>query len=201
MMPKDKKTTKRIAIVVVAILACAGIGRAFYVNRWKVWPKRFAVVEPGWLYRGGQIDADLLEGLVDKYHIEAILALAWLRPNRPDEAAELALVRGRNLDFETIPMPGNGAADFDKLDEAADWIEAHHGHPIFVHCAAGVNRTGAAIVAYRVKHCGWALQEALAEARRFGMRDRRGELTEHLIRYYKEHLPLSIRLGQGSGTD
>ena len=49
--------------------------------------------------------------------------------------------------------------------------------------------------------CGRALQEALAEARRFGMRDRRGDLTEHLIRYYKERLPLSIRLGQGNDAD
>ena len=83
----------------------------------------------------------------------------------------------------------------------ADWLEAHRGHPLLVHCAAGVNWTGAAIVAYGVKHSGWPLLKALAEPRRFGMRDRRGELTEHLIRCYKEHLPPSIRLGQESDTD
>ncbi len=171
------------------------------MHRWRIWPKRFAVVEEGWLYRGGQVDRELFEGLVDKYGIEAILALTRLRPDEPDEAAELDLVNKRDLDLNTIPMPGNGVADFDKLDQAADWIEAHRGHPLFVHCAAGANRTGAVIVAYRVKHCGWALHEALEEARRFGMGDRRGELTDHLIRYYKEHLPLSIRLGQGSEAD
>ncbi len=46
---RDRRTTKRIAVVVVIVLACAGIGLALYANRWKIWPKRFAVVEPGWL--------------------------------------------------------------------------------------------------------------------------------------------------------
>ncbi|MFH1264127.1 MAG: hypothetical protein ABIK89_00255 [Planctomycetota bacterium] len=195
-MAKDKQTTKRIALVCIAVLACAGIGRALYANRWSVWPKRFAVVEPGWLYRGGQVDAGLIEGLVDEYNIEGILALTWLRPDSPDEAAELDLARRRDLELEIIPMPGDGIADFEKLDRAADWIDEHHGRPVFVHCATGVNLTDAAIVAYRVKHCGWPLQEALAEAKRYGLLDRRGKLTEHLIRYYKQHLPPGIRSGE-----
>ena len=196
---KKLNISKRVIITIAIVMACAGIGRVLYANRWKVWPKRFAVVEPGWLYRSGQVDAGLIEGLVDDYHIEGILALTWLRPGKPDEAAELRVIRAHNLEFGLIPMPGDGVADYDKLDQAADWIEARRGHPVIVHCAAGVNRTGAAIVAYRVKHCGWSLHEAIAEAKRCGLRDRSGKLTEHLIGYYKEHLPAAVRLGRTAG--
>jgi protein-tyrosine phosphatase len=199
-MTKNKKTTTRIVIVAIAVLTCAGLARSLYGNRWKVWPKRFAMVEQGWLYRGGQIDAGLIEELVDKYKIEGILALTRLRSHKPDEAAELALVRERNLDLGLVPMPGDGVAAFDRLDQAADWIAVHQGHPVLIHCTAGVNRTGAAIAAYRMKHCGWTPQKALAEARRFGMHDRDGELTTHLTKYYGEHLSQSARSAQADGA-
>jgi len=88
-------------------------------------------------------------------------------------------VRERGLDFKLIPMPGDGLADFDKLDQAADWIKDHEGRPVYVHCAAGVNRTGAAIAAYRVKHCGWTLQRALAEPKGLGLRNADNELKTH----------------------
>jgi len=74
-MTNRKKSTRRLIALLIAALLCAGAGRALYQNRWRVWPKRFAVVEPGWLYRGGQVDTGLIEGLIDKYRIEGILSL------------------------------------------------------------------------------------------------------------------------------
>ena len=41
--------------------------------------------------------------------------------------------------------------------------------PVLVHCADGRHRTGAVVVTYRVRYCGWTGANALAEARRLGM--------------------------------
>jgi protein-tyrosine phosphatase len=82
-----------------------------------------------------------------------------------------------------IPMPGDGRGSFEQLDQAADFIAAHQGRPIFVHCAGGENRSGAAIVAYRLKHCGWTIEQALAEAMRYGLSERHTELIAHLTAY------------------
>lgn len=37
-----------------------------------------------------------------------------------------------------------------------------------VHCQEGANRTGSAVIAYRIFECGWTKEQAIAEANRFG---------------------------------
>ena len=41
--------------------------------------------------------------------------------------------------------------------------------PVFVHCRRGADRTGTAIACYRIEHDHWTNQQALAEAKTFGM--------------------------------
>lgn len=182
-MSKGRKTLRRIVVVAAVSLAVVLLGGVSYSLRWEVWPKRFAQVEPGWLYRGGQVDARLIEDLADRYAFGGILSLTRLSADEPDEAAELALIEDRGLDFCMIPMPGNGVAAFEQLDQAADWIATHEGRPIYVHCAAGVKRTSAAIAAYRLKHCGWSLEQAAEEARRHGIRSRHRKWLDNLAAY------------------
>jgi len=61
--------------------------------------------------------------------------------------------------------------------------------PLLVHCAAGVKRTGAVCAAWRMKHCGWDVDRALAEARACGYVPRDNpELAEHLRRFYASRI-------------
>ena len=48
------------------------------------------------------------------------------------------------------------------MNDSSDW-------PVFVHCKRGADRTGTAIACYRVSHDHWSNQQALAEAKKFGM--------------------------------
>jgi tyrosine-protein phosphatase SIW14 len=48
------------------------------------------------------------------------------------------------------------------LNDSAQW-------PVFVHCRRGADRTGTAIACYRISHDHWSNQQALAEAKTFGM--------------------------------
>jgi hypothetical protein len=175
------KVATRIALVLIGL----AVGKALYSLRWEIWPTRFAVVEEGWLYRSGQIDARLIDGVIDRFGIEAILAAKWMDPEEPDVAAELAAVERNDLDYIEVRMPGNGAGSLEALDQAADWIASHSHHPLLVHCDAGRHRSNASIAAYRMKHCGWSLEEALSEARKFGLRDRHEELITRLTEYYE----------------
>ncbi|MGB9625171.1 MAG: protein-tyrosine phosphatase family protein, partial [Phycisphaerae bacterium] len=146
------------------------------------------VVEPGQLYRGGYTEPWPLKRLIEGYGVRHILCLMNFAPGDPRESRELKIASETGVTLKEIPMPGNGCADFASLDAAADYIADPAHRPLFVHCAAGVQRTGAAIAAYRMKHCGWTYDRAIAEAEHYGLsRHDNAELYEHL-RGYSESL-------------
>lgn len=55
----------------------------------------------------------------------------------------------------------------DTIDLVCDFIETalSAGGAVFVHCNAGISRSGALVVAFLILRCGMSLAEALAKAR------------------------------------
>ena len=173
---------QRIALAVVVVLTATTI--AAIVGRHHIWPKRFVEVEPGQLYRSGYIEPGPLRRVLAEHGIQTILCLAKYGPDTPEGQKERAVAAELNVDVRLIPMPGNGVAEFAALHEAADLIADPAQRPLLVHCAAGVQRTNAAYVAYRLKHCGWSYEDAIAEAEANWLdRDDNPELFEHLKQY------------------
>ena len=60
-----------------------------------------------------------------------------------------------------------------QTDEILDEIRRSQGlterSAVYVHCYAGVDRTGWIVAAYRVRYAGWRIDDAWAEAKREGM--------------------------------
>ena len=170
-----------VAIAVVIVGAGAGVK----YGRHYVLAKRFAVVVPGQLYRSGYLEPWPLQRMIRKYDLETVLTLTTNEPDMPHQQKEEAVLERDGVALIRIGMPGDGRADFDLLDRAAEVIADEPHRPLLVHCAAGVHRTGAAYAAWRMKYCGWNADRALAEAGEHGITLRRKpELCEHLRRYY-----------------
>lgn len=181
----EAKSGRRRALgwlLVAAVLA--GGGFAIKHTRHHVWPKRFAEVEPGRLYRAGYCEPGPLTDVIREYKIRTILTLLSNEPDSQDQQKEEAVAAKEGVRVVRIPMPGDGRGEFAQLDAAADVIADASKQPMLVHCYAGVNRTGAAYVAYRVRHCGWTIDRALAEAVANGYSQRdTPELAAHLRQY------------------
>jgi len=171
-----------IALVLAGVLAIK-YGRHYFV------PKRFAVVEPGKLYRSGYLEPGPLRRVIRKHKIKTILALLNNEPDTIEQQNEEAVARAENVTIIRIGMPGDGRGDFDSLDKAADVLADVANYPLLVHCAAGVHRTGATYAAYRIKHCGWSFEKALAEGGTYGypIAEKPG-LVAHLREYYESRI-------------
>ncbi len=168
-----------------------------------LYPKRFAEVEPGSLYRGGYPSARNVRNLSVDKRIRTIVSLTG-RVDDEDERAMLAAARDLRLRTLRFPMPGNGCVeDLGVLDKAADAIHNAANRPVFFHCAAGKQRSNAVLAAYRMKHCGWTLADVLTELEtRYDLLAEGKEkvLVEHLRRYAK-HLGLKTQPTSTPDTD
>lgn len=150
------------------------------------YPRRFAEVVPNEVYRGGFPSVDDIVHLKEDKSIRTIVNLTG-PTDRPEEREMLAKVESLGIHLLRFPMPGDGRGDFAMLEQAAVAIADQGNRPIFFHCAAGKQRSNAAWAAYRMKFCGWSVEEALAELERDYDLDRNAEraLCDHLRDYQR----------------
>ena len=162
-----------------------GVGWAY--GRHHLVPRRFHVVEPGIVYRGARQEYGPYRRIIEQHDIRTIITLLDDVSESHTEQVEariLADLPVRRLRFE---MPGDGLGDLGAIEAAAAAVANPELQPVFVHCSAGVNRTGAVIAAYRMLHCGWSFERAMEEMDRRGASFRKNpELYEHMVRFHQE---------------
>ena len=161
--------TQRRRRVLLALAVLAGAGTAVLWLWWPGAPKRFAVVEPGRLYRCGDITPRQLEHLARTHPLRTVLSL--LDPDVPESIAERAAAKRLGLHWVNVPLPGNGASTPAQRERIKAVLFDPNAAPILVHCAAGTNRTGLAVGMYRLHEQGWTVEQVLSEMRRFGFED------------------------------
>lgn len=175
----------RKALLVILLVAPPMVTAV--VTRMTAYPKRFAEVEPGAIYRGAKPTPDQIQRLREEKHVRTVLSLLDEKGTPADQARAKA-VHDAGMRLRNIAMPGDGLADFGALDRAADMMNQPGDRPIFFHCAAGKQRSNAVLAAYRLRHCGWTIDMALTELEEKYDLEREGkeqELVEHLTKYAK----------------
>ena len=124
---------------------------------------RFAQIRSG-LTRGGEPSEADLKYLHDKGYKTIVSFL--------DNQAESAYVVKSGMKYVNIPIHSNmfsAQAPTDaQVREFLSLVKDSTQYPMFIHCHAGKDRTGAMSAIYRMEVCGWTKDEALEEMRAFG---------------------------------
>ena len=172
-------------------LACQQVWRH---GRDYVFADRFAVVEPGKIYRGAWQQPWPMRRLIRTYRIKTILALAH-PSDHPLAARERALARELGVRWIHVPIAERRGFHgspilFDRLEEAAAVLGNPDNYPIYFHCHHGINRASMAQVAYRTKCCGWTFERAADEiVRNFGLtRSMSGPDYRRIQRFYAQRV-------------
>lgn len=140
------------------------------------------------LVRGGQPSREGLQKL-KAMGVTAIVNLR-LEDNSEEEA-----VRELGLAYKRIPLPDTVPPTREQLVEFLDFVRQHKGGKVYVHCAAGKNRTGAMVAAWRMEEHGMTPAAALEEALRLGLHPHlmAADRIEDFIRRYRPISPRKTR--------
>jgi protein tyrosine/serine phosphatase len=117
------------------------------------------------LYRGGQP----AEGGIERLKALGIRTIVNLRYERALNVAEEAEARAAGLLYYNVPMYGLTRPPDEKVKRALALINDPKNQPVFVHCAAGSDRTGAIVACYRIERSQWTAESAIREAMSYGM--------------------------------
>lgn len=147
------------------------------------------------VYRGPEPKSikDLLF-LYNNYGIRSIISLeeGWSELFGLYEEDEDWLLIGRDKEkevmFHHIAMSNIFPPTKSEVQVVAEKIRSMKVyHPnVYIHCYAGVDRTGFCVAYYRVKHCNYSPEEAWAEAQNMGMHKRYFWWKKSFMNYTKD---------------
>jgi protein tyrosine/serine phosphatase len=149
---KSAQTRKKLVGLVAILLVISGsiLGAKAIKNH--IIPKHFGVVKEGCVYRSGQLSGTLVKRVLARYKIKVIVDLTFANPKDADQQAESKAAEELGIELVRLPLGGDGTGDINRYAYAITEIVdgQRKGKPVLVHCAAGAQRTGGVIAAYRL---------------------------------------------------
>ncbi len=149
--------------------------------------KRWGVVVPGAVYRSGQISETLIKPTLEKNGIRVVVDLTGPEAGSPRQEAENRACEELGVEHLRFPLKGDGTGNITNYALALSAVLKAQAErkPVLVHCAAGSQRTGAAIYFYRTLILREPADAAFAEMRRFDMRPKHDRA---LLGYINENI-------------
>jgi tyrosine-protein phosphatase SIW14 len=127
------------------------------------------------VYRGAQPHGQGFDGLA-KLGIKTVIDLRG-------ESSEENAVEHSGMRYVRLPWSGYKAPVDSQITAVLSLLNDNAAWPVFVHCKRGADRTGTAIACYRIEHDHWTNQQALAEARTFGMSSMEIAMQHYILRF------------------
>lgn len=144
--------------------------------------RNFATVEPGRLYRSGQLSPAVVEQTLKECNIRVVVDLTHALPDDPAQKAELAACSRLGVEHLRFPLHGDGTGDVEQYIAAIAAVQRAQskGEAVLVHCVAGAQRTGGVVAAYRMLVEHQSPEAAMHEMEAAGWKPRDTALRDYL---------------------
>jgi hypothetical protein len=146
-----------------------GATAGYRAVRYELHPRRFAVVEPGALYRSGEIAPRLIRGVLEEHRIRRVVWMLHYDDTNESHRAERSAIEALGIRRVNLHLRGDGTGKpsryADALAEIAD--ARARGEAVLVQCAAGSRRSGGVVALYELLVERRPPEEAYRELDRF----------------------------------
>jgi protein tyrosine/serine phosphatase len=157
--------------------------------------RNFRVVEPGVLYRSGQMTPEGFSRMVRENGIRTVITLRDTEKTDGvyDDQSEVDYCRANGLKHYRLPPFGWSAPDGSVPSEktVTEFLRIMNDpatpKPVLIHCFAGIHRTGAQCAIFRMEYQGWSPADAIDEM--WGMGTPRTTFDDDLLRYLEAYRP------------
>jgi protein tyrosine phosphatase (PTP) superfamily phosphohydrolase (DUF442 family) len=166
--------------------------------------KRLREVDPGRVYRSGQMTAAGLEEAVRRFGIRTVINVQDDVPDpdtdnsfwRPGTIKESDLCRRLGVRYvwiapDLVPVKDSPERRPQAIDELLQVLDDQTAYPVLIHCRAGLNRTGCLVAVYRMEYQGWPRMAAFQEMKDLGF----GNSTCTASNQYVNQYVLTYRRG------
>lgn len=190
-------------VLIAGVVAIVGVVPFVFSRYVHDQTKRLRVVDPGRVYRSGQMTAPGLANAVARHGIRTIINLQDDHPD-PDvnegwllggTVTETELCRRLGVRYIHIspdllrqnPAPRERPRAIDQFLKIMDDPDTY---PVLIHCKAGHHRTGVLVAVYRMEYQGWDRRAAVHDAKVHGFGEAGcTESNEYIVQYILSYHP------------
>ena len=169
---KGRSNSRRLIISGLAALVVIAVTLTSWelVLKDRLATRHWGVVEEGLIYRSGRLPLDRAQATLANHHIRVLIDLTENKPGNQFQTKERAAAVALGIEYHNFPLIGDGTGDIRSYAQAIAVMHQarREGKPVLVHCAAGAQRTGGVVAAYRVLVERKSPDEARAELKRYG---------------------------------
>lgn len=132
-----------------------------------LFPHNFGVVEAGRIYRSGRLTPSALERVHRRYGIKTVIDFGGYEPGSDHERREQRTARALGIKRYVLRLEGDGTGNPNQYVEALRLMSEPANQPVLVHCSAGTQRTGCAVILFRHIVQDRLVMDAFREAQRY----------------------------------
>jgi protein tyrosine/serine phosphatase len=130
-------------------------------------PKNFGEVDPGKVYRSGQLTPEAFRRVVEAHHIKTIIDLGSGKDEPSVEKLNASVAASLGVRRCVGALEGDGTGNPNWYVWALRLASDPANQPVLVHCGAGSERTGMLVILYKNVHMGVKIEEGYEEAKRY----------------------------------
>ncbi len=158
-----------------------------------LWPKNFSIVRAGSVYRSGELTPAATKKLADNYNIKTIIDLGAHKPDSHEDQLAQKTADSLHITRFLMPLEGDATGNVNWYVRALEIMTDKSRQPVLIHCAAGAERTGAAIALYRYIIQNQPLDQAYNETLRFGHSSTRNPKLKLVLDEWADKIKLAYQ--------